>query len=282
MRNIILILFLISCNQIEKTSVDQNKSKETNSIKHDNIDHFFFFKKGMSVSDVHNVLKSHKIKYGNLNSASKVLSNFTFVNDDFDIKNLINYFEINDFIAGDKNFGKLYVFFINNELYRLSIRHDFYNSFSLWRKGNDLGNWLNSNFNSIDTLVKNLERKYPNFAKFGITNVDSLMSRSEILINSGPSITNQDISYNYHIDFGSRSDVNLTNNKLYVEFFQSYYYAKTDNNDFKEIYFHELFVNFKSVSINNFIQKYLNNQKSKDSINKMLQIQKQKKLLDDI
>ena len=276
------MIFLISCSQIEKTSVDQNKSNDTNSIKYDNIDHFFYFKKGMSVSDVESVLRNNKIKYSDLRSASKVLNNFTFVNDDFEIKNLISYIEIKDFISGDKNFGKMYVFFINNELYRLAIRQDFNNSLSLWKQGHDLGNWLNSNFNSIDTLVKNLELKYPNYVKFGITNVDSLMSPSELLFKSGPMIPNEVISFDYHIDFGSKSGMNLRNNNLYIEIFQSYYHTKKYESDFEEIYFHELFVDFRSISINKFIQNHLNNKRSIDSINEILKIQKQKKILNDI
>jgi hypothetical protein len=176
----------------------------------------------------------------------------------------------------------MYVFFINNELYRVAIRHDFNNSLSLWKQGHDLGNWLNSNFNSIDTLVNNLEKKYPNFAQFGITNVASLMSPSELLFKSGPIIPDEVFSLNYHIDFGSKASMSLSNNYLYIEFFQSYYRNSKYENDFEEIYFHELFVYFRSISINKFIQNHLNNKRSIDSINEILKIQKQKKLLDDI
>jgi hypothetical protein len=282
MRNIIVLFIFISCNYIEKTNENLTIKNENEIIKVDEIDHFSFFKKGMSVSDVHNVLKSQQIKYSNLKSASKVLNDFTFVNDDFEIKNLISYLEINDFIIDNNYFGKVYLFFINKEIYRIAIRHDFYNSESVFKKGPILNNWLNLYLKPVENLVKILEFKYPNYHTFGSTNVDSMMSQSQILFNSGPSRTKEVINKDYHIYFGSNSDENFKNNNLYIEFYQNYYYSKKNNNSFEEHYFHELFVDFKSDSINRIIQEYRNKKSSSDSINKVVDIQKKKKLLDDI
>ena len=283
MRNLIFILFLISCNQIEKTNLGQNKGKQSISIKHDNIDHFFYFKKGMTVYDVESVLHNNKIKYSNLRNASKILNDFSFVNDDFEIKNQIRYIEINNFVFADNNFGKLYVFFINNELYRLAIRNDFYNSLSSWKEGHILNNWLNLYFKPIETIVKNLERKYSNNYQFGSTNVDSIMSQPQLNFYSGaPSMNKEIINKVYHIYFGSTPNENLTNSNLYIEVSQNYYYEDKNNTDFVEHYFHELFVDFRSISINKFIQNYLNNKRAIDSTKEILKIQKEKKMLDNI